>query len=67
MKNFKKAMSMALVATLILTMFACGNKSEATAPASNDAAPAAEVKKVELKLGFENSMSEPVGQGLQKC
>ena len=65
MKGLKKVLSLALVLALMLTMFACGSKQEAAVTSETTAAPVA-VEKVELKLGFENSMSEPVGQGLQK-
>lgn len=66
MKNLKKVLSVVLTLSLIAITFACGNGAKSSASTETTAAPAAEVKKVELKLGFENSMSEPVGQGLQK-
>ena len=63
MKDLKKFLSVALTLAMVLSLFACGNASTQTATAETEAEPA---KKVELKLGFENSMSEPVGQGLQR-
>lgn len=53
MKNLKKALSVVLTLSLIAITFACGNGAKTSANTETTAAPAAEVKKVELKLGFE--------------
>ena len=72
--NFKKTLALGLVTAMALsTLTACGGSSapassapaasSEAAPAASDAAPAAEVT---LQVGFENSMSEPIGQGLER-
>ena len=65
----KKFLSLVLASVLCISLFACSSGSTTTASAdagANEETKAVEVKKVQMRLGFENSMSEPVGQGLQK-
>lgn len=64
MKTFKKILGILLASAMVVSLFACtASKQEAAAP-TDTVAP--KVEKVSLRVGFENSMSEPFSQGVQK-
>lgn len=61
--KFKKLIaSMCIAALSVASLGGCGSKPAAPADQAETAAPA---EKVTLQIGFENSMSEPIGQALQ--
>ena len=77
----RKYLALALAGIMTLSMTACGGKdTSATEPANDDAAvaddtaetssdaeaPAASGDAVTIQIGFENSISEPIGQALEK-
>lgn len=56
---------MFLSSTLAVGLTACGNSNEpAASTEGNNTLPSGDV--IELQIGFENSLSEPIGQGLEK-
>ncbi|KXL53008.1 sialic acid-binding periplasmic protein SiaP precursor [Anaerotignum neopropionicum] len=63
--KFKKLIaSMCITAISVASLAGCGSKpAETPADQGGAAAPA---DKVTLQIGFENSMTEPIGQALQK-
>ena len=69
MKTKKLLALLSAAALLTASLAGCGGGSSAPASSgasSGGSAPAASGEKVTLNIGFENSLSEPVGQGLQK-
>lgn len=61
--KFKKLIaSMCIAALSVASLGGCGSKPAAPADQAETATPA---EKVTLQIGFENSMSEPIGQALQ--
>lgn len=77
----RKYLALALAGIMTLSMTACGGKDASTTePANDDAAvaddtadtssdaeaPAASGDAVTIQIGFENSISEPIGQALEK-
>lgn len=67
MKIWKKLVSAILCGTLVFSLAACGQKNDSTggsqSTGSDSAAPG---DVIELQIGFENSMKEPLGQGVAK-
>lgn len=64
MKTFKKLLGVLLASILCLSLFACAAPKKEVAVTQETTAP--KVEKVTLRVGFENSMSEPFSQGVQK-
>lgn len=56
---FKKILGLALASTLLFTGCSAGNNDSKTSEKNTD-------NQVVLQVAFENSMSEPLGQGVQK-
>ena len=55
---------MLLCLVMVLSLAACGTKEAAPEAGAEAAAPAGEV--IEIQFGFENSLKEPLGQGVEK-
>ena len=64
MKTCKNILSVLLCLVMVLSLAACGTKEAAPEAGAEAAAPAGEV--IEIQFGFENSLKEPLGQGVEK-
>ena len=59
----KRLLASLLCGAMAVSLAACGNSSQGS---TGDDGSSASGDVVELQIGFENSASEPIGQGLEK-
>lgn len=65
--KLKKLLSLVLASAMMVAMLtACSSTKTPDQDVSQDPSSEAPAEKVTLQLGFENSLSEPVGQAAQK-
>ena len=62
----KKAIAILLCAVMALSLVACGDSSTPASSADANTSTENNGKVIELQIGFENSITEPLGQGVEK-
>ena len=62
----KRLLAMLLCGAMAASLTACGGSSSGDTSTGDDSSAAASGDVIELQIGFENSISEPIGQGIEK-